>query len=81
MGERLQLYAAGDVAEWLGRGLQSLVQGFDSPRRLQPFPGRPRGDASAVTGTSRRDDEASGKLVGWLYPMAPPTLLVPTRPG
>ena len=24
----------GDVAEWLGRGLQSLAQGFDSPRRL-----------------------------------------------
>ena len=25
---------SGDVAEWLGSGLQSRVQGFDSPRRL-----------------------------------------------
>ena len=24
----------GDVAEWLGRGLQSLVQRFESARRL-----------------------------------------------
>ena len=26
--------ARGDVAEWLGRGLQSLVQRFESARRL-----------------------------------------------
>ena len=30
----------GDVAEWLGRGLQSLVQRFESARRLfRPFAG------------------------------------------
>ncbi|SUZ56377.1 uncharacterized protein METZ01_LOCUS9231 [marine metagenome] len=33
----------GDVAEWLGRGLQNLVQRFKSARRLQflfsPLPG------------------------------------------
>jgi hypothetical protein len=28
------MVAAGAVAEWLGRGLQSLVQRFDSARRL-----------------------------------------------
>ena len=29
---------AGDVAEWLGRGLQNLVQRFESARRLPFFP-------------------------------------------
>ncbi len=28
----------GVVAEWLGRGLQNLVQRFDPARHLQPFP-------------------------------------------
>ena len=28
-------FPPGDVAEWLGRGLQNLVQRFDSARRLQ----------------------------------------------
>src|SRR4029078_10053695 len=27
----------GDVAEWLGRALQTLVQRFESPRRLRRF--------------------------------------------
>lgn len=27
----------GDVAEWLGRGLQNLLQRFESARRLQSF--------------------------------------------
>jgi uncharacterized cupin superfamily protein len=30
----------GAVAEWLGRGLQSLVQRFESARRLQPYDAR-----------------------------------------
>ena len=33
---------SGAVAEWLGRGLQSLVQRFESARRLRFFPGRGR---------------------------------------
>ena len=42
--------ARGDVAEWLGRGLQSLVQRFESARRLSPGRGRsaPAGHAVVV---------------------------------
>jgi hypothetical protein len=38
----------GDVAEWLGRGLQSLVQRFESARRLIGY---------------RREPQASGRTV------------------
>ncbi len=30
-------YKTGSVAEWLGRGLQNLVQRFESARNLQPL--------------------------------------------
>ena len=41
---RLRKFSAtqGDVAEWLGRGLQNLVQRFDSARRLQSIPPPPK---------------------------------------
>ena len=46
----------GDVAEWLGRGLQNLVQRFDSARRLQFTEGRhPAGCLPSVnSGESHR---------------------------
>src|SRR5688572_4664367 len=34
-GPRATMRPPGDVAEWLGRGLQSLVQRFESARRLR----------------------------------------------
>ena len=48
----------GAVAEWLGRGLQSLVHQFDSGRRLSP---------TEVRGARRRLDGASERI-------APPSM-------
>ena len=44
---------SGAVAEWLGRGLQSLVQQFESARRLLPR-GTLGGQRSARGKTGRR---------------------------
>ena len=60
---------SGDVAEWLGRGLQSLVHQFESGRRL----GRKRSErvtpgacALSFQGMSRLT-----KLFAWIRPAAP----------
>ena len=47
--------ARGDVAEWLGRGLQSLVQRFESARRLDLRISRTF--SSRVSGTLERGEQ------------------------
>jgi hypothetical protein len=49
--------ARGAVAEWLGRGLQSLVQRFDSARRLCYV--SMGGSAASSQGTSSRRNAGS----------------------
>jgi hypothetical protein len=44
------MHGRGDVAEWLGRGLQSLVQRFESARRLS----RRKSAAEAVVARGAR---------------------------
>jgi hypothetical protein len=45
---------SGAVAEWLGRGLQSLVQRFESARRLLPEPRHDADLKARVATISRR---------------------------
>jgi hypothetical protein len=47
--------AGGAVAEWLGRGLQSLVQRFESARRLFFSKDRGRRDRGRQKGPGRRN--------------------------
>src|SRR5206468_6086459 len=56
-GRRYDDPSCGDVAEWLGRGLQSLVQRFESARRLRTYCALPdvsrAGSAAIVRGATR----------------------------
>src|SRR3954465_8651071 len=54
----------GAVAEWLGRGLQSLAHQFDSGRRLSV---PPAGGSSALIGQTSRASSSARKTmrIGW----------------
>src|SRR5436305_8683123 len=61
----------GAVAEWLGRGLQSLVQRFESARRLsRAHPVAPDDGTFRVGGRSRRRNR---------FPLGPGNVIISAR--
>ena len=67
--------SAGRMATWpsgLGKGLQSPVQGFDSPRRLQLVVGRfvvnAQFSVGFVTANSSGGRDKLGESFGWSIP-------------